>query len=223
MSVGDKRRESHPAREGGQAHKKTGTFPSHQGGKESRPQGKDHALHSQQTLPTLQQTYTEKHTCSHTHRHTIHAHMCRHTDSHTGLPVVDTRASVLSSESTGSRTMPCQTGGGERTSSIPGSISCCRLGRVRGSPGSSYVVIESHQTQGIRNKQTLHNVPPPTNRLLVSKETLPLHNNPEQLQQFRNLSGHWPTKVLTQEGASKRLTPQRSSDGSQCVGHRNNK
>ena len=99
MSVGDKRQESHPAREGGQAHKKTGTFPSHQGGKESRPQGKDHALHSQQTLPTLQQTYTEKHTCSHTHRHTIHTHMSRHTDSHTGLPVVDTRASVLSSES----------------------------------------------------------------------------------------------------------------------------
>ena len=39
MSVGDKRREGHPAREGGQAHEKTGTVPSHQGGKESRPQG----------------------------------------------------------------------------------------------------------------------------------------------------------------------------------------
>lgn len=134
-------------------------FPATREEKNPAHKGKDHALHSRQTLPALQQTCTEKHTCSHTHRHTIHAHTCRHTDAHTGLPVVDTRASVLSSESTGSRTMPCQTGGGERTSSIPGSISCCRLGRVGRSPGSSYVVIESHQTQGIRNKQTLHNVP----------------------------------------------------------------
>lgn len=83
MSVGDKRREGHPAREGGQAHEKRGTVPSHQGGKESRPQGKDHALDSQQTLPMLQQTYTEKHTCSHTQTGTQPTHTRAGTQMHT--------------------------------------------------------------------------------------------------------------------------------------------
>lgn len=69
------------------------------GDKNPAHEGKDHALYSQQTSPTPQQTYTEKHKCSHTQTGTQHAHTCRHTDAHTGLPVVDTRASVLPSES----------------------------------------------------------------------------------------------------------------------------
>ena len=98
------------------------------------------------------------------------------------------------SPSTGSRTTPCQTGGGEGISYIPGSISCCRLGQVGRSRGSSHVAIESRRTQGIRNRCTLHNVPPPTSHL-VSKETLPLNNSPEQLQQlkpFRTLAHKRP-------------------------------
>ena len=98
MSVGDKRWEGHPARDSGQAHKPTGTVPGHQGTRIPPTRGrtthftlnKHHQRHSKPTL---------RNTRAHTQTGTQHAHMCRHTDAHTGLPVVDTRASVLPSES----------------------------------------------------------------------------------------------------------------------------
>ena len=135
-------------------------------------------------------THTDGHkTCTH-----VQAQRCTHRSPCGGHQSKRPAKRISVSPSMGSRTMPCQTGGGEGISYIPGSISCCRLGQVGGSRGSSHVAIESRRTQGIRNRWTLHNVPPPTSHL-VSKETLPLNNSPEQLQQlktFRTLAHKRP-------------------------------
>lgn len=100
MSTGDKRREGHPARGGGQAHERTGTVPGPQGGKESCLRGEGpRTLLSTNITNTTANLHLETHVLTHTDGPTIHAHTCKHTDAHTGLPVVDTRASILPSES----------------------------------------------------------------------------------------------------------------------------
>lgn len=58
-------------------------FPATREEKNPAHKGKDHALHSRQTLPALQQTCTEKHTCSHTHTGTQSTHTRAGTQTHT--------------------------------------------------------------------------------------------------------------------------------------------
>lgn len=199
MSVGDERWEGHPARDSGQAHKPTGTVPGHQGTRIPPTRGRTmhftlNKHHQRRSKPTL------RNTSAHTHRRAHNMHTRAGTQMHTQVslwwtPEQASYQANLCLSFHGQQDNACQTGGGEGISSIPGSISCCRSGQVGRSRGSSHVVIESHRTQGIRNKRTLHNVPPPTNHLLVSKEMLPLTtalNNFNSSKPFRTRAHKCP-------------------------------
>lgn len=97
MSVGDKRQRVTQQEAVGKHTRGQEQFPTAR--EEKNPVMRGRTTHfTQQTSPTPQQIYT-RNTRAHTHRRAQNMHTRAGTKVHTGLPVVDTRASVLPSES----------------------------------------------------------------------------------------------------------------------------